>query len=104
MAANGFLAIEKGKVEERNQQIFYTLGESQAALEAGRWDEAADLAKSVIAIAPENEIAQRKLLIIIRERKKQELWVMMSAVSDAIDSGDMALCQKSTGDPEGAGP
>ena len=94
LAANGFLAIEKGKVEERNQQIFYTLGESQAALEAGRWDEATDLAKSVIAIAPENEIAQRKLLIIIRERKKQELWVMMSAVSDAIDSGDMASAKK----------
>ena len=94
LATNGFLAIENGKVEERNQQIFYTLGESQAALEAGRWDEAADLAKSVIAIAPENEVAQRKLLIIIRERKKQELWVMMSAVSDAIDSGDMPSAKK----------
>lgn len=94
LATNGFLAIEKGKVEERNQQIFYTLGESQAALEAGRWDEAADLAKSVIAIAPENEVAQRKLLIIIRERKKQELAILTAAVSEALDLEDIAAAKQ----------
>jgi predicted negative regulator of RcsB-dependent stress response len=75
-AISGFESIEKGKIEERNQQIFYTLGESQAALEAGRWDEAEQLAQSVIAMAPENEVAQRKLLIIIRERRKQELAIL----------------------------
>jgi len=87
-AISGFESIEKGKIEERNQQIFYTLGESQAALEAGRWDEAEQLAQSVIAMAPENEVAQRKLLIIIRERRKQELAILTSAISDALDTED----------------
>lgn len=94
LAANGLLSIEEGKIEERNQQIFYTLGESQAALEAGRWDEAESLAKSVITLAPENETAQRKLLIIIRERKKQELAILTSAVSEALELEDIAAAKK----------
>ncbi|MDG1357711.1 MAG: right-handed parallel beta-helix repeat-containing protein [Akkermansiaceae bacterium] len=94
VAVSGLEAIEEGKIEERNQQIFYTLGESQAALEAGRWDEAESLAKSVVALAPENETAQRKLLIIIRERKKQELAILTSAISDALEIEDTAAAKQ----------
>ncbi len=93
-ATGGFETIKRGKVEERNQQIFYTLGESQAALEAGRWDEAEALAQSVITMAPENETAQRKLLIIIRERRKQELAIIATAISDALNVEDLAAAKQ----------
>ncbi|MGB1937015.1 MAG: right-handed parallel beta-helix repeat-containing protein [Akkermansiaceae bacterium] len=105
IAEEGFNAIEQGKIDERNQQISYTLGESQAALEAGRWDEAERLAQSIIALDPENEAAQRKLLIIIRERKKQELALMLDTVSEAIEADDItaarqALAQLRQKDPQ----
>ncbi|MGB2266842.1 MAG: tetratricopeptide repeat protein, partial [Akkermansiaceae bacterium] len=93
IAEEGFNAIEQGKIDERNQQISYTLGESQAALEAGRWDEAERLAQSIIALDPENEAAQRKLLIIIRERKKQELALMLDTVSEAIEADDITAAR-----------
>lgn len=94
IAEEGFNAIEQGKIDERNQQISYTLGESQAALEAGRWDEAERLAQSIIALDPENEAAQRKLLIIIRERKKQELTLILDTVSEAIEADDITAARQ----------
>lgn len=97
-AISGLRAIEEGKLEELNQQIFYTLGESQAALEAGRWDEAQALAQSVIAMAPDNEAAQRKLQIIIRERRKQELAIISSTISDALEAEDMATAKQALAD------
>ncbi|MGB2402932.1 MAG: right-handed parallel beta-helix repeat-containing protein [Akkermansiaceae bacterium] len=93
-AISGFKTIEQGKLEELNQQIFYTLGESQAALEAGRWDEAEALAQSVITMAPDNEAAQRKLQIIIRERRKQELAIIASTISDALEAEDVASAKQ----------
>ncbi len=88
-ALKGREMIEQGKREERNQQISYTLGQSQAALEAGQWDEAEKLAKSVFDLAPESEAAQRKLLIIIRERKRQEIALMMETLADALENEEI---------------
>lgn len=88
-AVKGREMIKRGKREERKQQISYTLGQSQAALEAGQWDEAERLAKSVFDLAPENEAAQRKLLIIIRERKRQEVSLMMDTLADALESEEI---------------
>lgn len=93
-AREGLKAIEQGKIDERNQQISYTLGESQAAFEAGRWDEAESLANSIITLDPDNEAAQRKLLIIIRERKKQEMTKLLSAVSEAIDAENITAARQ----------
>ena len=94
-AASGFEAILEGQLEEKNQQVFYTLGESQAALEAGRWGEAEKLVRSVLALAPDNETAKHKLKIIDKERRKQSLSIKMIAVSDALDAGDLAGAKQS---------
>lgn len=95
VAAEGFEAIAEGRLEEENQQAFYTLGESQAALEAGRWDEAEKLVHSVLARTPDNKAAKHKLEIIRKERLKQGLSLKMSAVSDALDAGDLAGASQS---------
>lgn len=94
-AATGMESIKEGKLEERNQQIFYTLGESQAALEAGRWDEADKLVRSVLKLAPDHEAAKHKLLVISKERRKQEISLKMMAISDALDAGDLASARQS---------
>lgn len=93
-AATGFEAIKRGKLEEKNQQLFYTLGESQAALEAGRWDEAEKLAKSVLVQSPDNETAKRKIQIINEGRRKQEISLKMMAITDALDKGDLLVARQ----------
>ncbi|MCP5536155.1 MAG: right-handed parallel beta-helix repeat-containing protein [Akkermansiaceae bacterium] len=105
VAAAGFEAIKKGRQEEKSQQLFYTLGESQAALEAGRWDEAEKLARSVLEQSPGNETAQRKIEIIREGRRKQEISLKLMAITDAIDAGNLsearvALAALRESDPE----
>jgi len=87
LAASGFESIKRGKLEELNQQLFYRLGECQAALEAGRWGEAQELANLVLKQDPKNESAQRKLEIISQGRRKQVVSLRMMAITDALDSG-----------------
>lgn len=94
VAAEGFAAIKRGKAEEQSQQLFYTLGECQAALEAGRWDEAEKLAKSVLGIAPDNTSAQRKLEIIREGRHKQEISLKMMTINQALENSDIQAARK----------
>lgn len=94
VAAEGFESIRRGKQEEASQQLFYTLGESQAALEAGRWEEAEKLARKVLELEPGNAAAKRKLEIIAAGRRKQEIAVRMLAITEALDSGDLPAARK----------
>ena len=94
IATEGFEAIKRGKKEEASQQLFYTLGESQAALEAGRWNEAEKLARKVLEIDPENTTAKRKLEIIAKGRRKQEIGVKMLAITEALDRGELKSARK----------
>jgi len=94
VAATGFEAIKRGKLEEQSQQLFYTLGESQAALEAGRWDEAERLARLVIDQSPDNETAKRKIEIIHQGRRKQDISLKMMAITDALDQGSIPEAQQ----------
>ncbi|BDS05292.1 hypothetical protein NT6N_03320 [Oceaniferula spumae] len=94
IAAEGIESIRRGKLEERSQQLYYSLGESQAALEAGRWDEAEQLANSVLEIDPENSAAKRKLEIISEGKHKQAVSLKMMAVTDALDAGKISDARK----------
>lgn len=87
VAIEGMESIKRGKLEERSQQLYYALGESQAALEAGRWEEAERLARSVLEADPENTAAQRKLEIIKEGRLKQVVSLKMITITDAITAG-----------------
>ncbi|MBK1855769.1 right-handed parallel beta-helix repeat-containing protein [Verrucomicrobiaceae bacterium 5K15] len=90
VAVEGMESIRLGKLEERNQQLFYSLGESQAALEAERWDEAERLALSVLKIDPENTTAKTKLELIAAGRHEHDVALKMEAVTAAVDAGKMA--------------
>lgn len=94
IAAAGMEAIKRGKQEEHSQQLFYTLGESQAALEAGRWDEAEKLARKVLESNPDNAAAQRKIEMISEGRRKQEIAVKMLAITEALDKNDLPVARK----------
>ncbi len=94
LAATGFEAIKRGKLEEQNQQLFYRLGECQAALEAGRWDEAEKLANLVLNQDSKNESAQRKIEIITQGRRKQVISLRMMAITDALDSGEISAARQ----------
>lgn len=93
-AAEGMESIRRGKLEERNQQLYYSLGESQAALEAGRWVEAEKLARSVLKIDPENTAAKRKLEIIAEGKHKQEVSLKMIAITEAVEAGEIPQARK----------
>jgi len=103
-AAAGFESIKEGKLEEENQQIFYTLGESQAALEAGRWDEAEKLVQSALELSPENKAAKHKLGVIAKERRRQEVSLKMTHVSDTLNAGDLAAARQSLEELRSADP
>jgi len=94
MAAEGMELIRRGKLEERSQQLYYALGESQAALEAGRWDEAEKLAKSVLESDPENTAAKRKLEIIAEGKHKQVVSLKMLAITEAVDAEKIPEARK----------
>ncbi|MFK7910185.1 MAG: right-handed parallel beta-helix repeat-containing protein [Akkermansiaceae bacterium] len=94
IAVSGRIAIERGKKEESSQQLFYTLGESQAALEAGRWDEAEKLSRKVLTLDSENTSAKRKLEIIAEGRRKQEIAVKMLAITESLDRNDLTAARK----------
>jgi len=93
-ATDGFKSIEQGKLEERNQFIFYNLGESQAAIEAGRWGDAEKLLKEVLKLDPENLAAKRKLEIVTKGRKKQDIALRMSSMMEALRGKDLTAAKK----------
>ncbi|MBT8036839.1 MAG: right-handed parallel beta-helix repeat-containing protein [Verrucomicrobiae bacterium] len=94
IAAAGLESIKRGKKEELSQQVFYTLGESQAAVEAGRWTEAETLAMAVLKLTPGNKSALRKLDMIAEGRLKQEISLKMRAITDALDHGEWAEAER----------
>lgn len=94
IALKGFEQIEQGRRQELNQQIVYTLGESQAALEAGQWDEARRLAESVFGLSPHHEGAKRKLELIEMEKHRQKVMIKSSAISAALETGDPESAQQ----------
>lgn len=94
VAAEGVESIRRGKLEERSQQLYYSLGESQAALEAGRWDEAEELARSVLATDPDNTAAKRKLEIIAEGKHKQVVSLKMIAITEAVEAGKIPEARK----------
>ncbi len=98
VAATGFESIKRGQQEERSQQLFYTLGESQAALEAGRWAEAERLARAVLTQNPGNESARRKLEMISDGRRKQDISLKMMAIADALDLGKLPDARQALAD------
>lgn len=98
IATEGVESIKRGKMEERSQQLYYSLGESQAALEAGRWDEAERLANSVIEIDPENTVAKRKLEMIYEGRYKQTLSLKMLAITEAVDDENIPAARAAIAD------
>jgi parallel beta-helix repeat protein len=52
LAALGRRSIEAGMAEEQQQFAGYWIGQAQASLEAGRWDEAASAARQVLEKSP----------------------------------------------------
>jgi len=94
MATAGFEAIRLGKLEERNQKIFYILGNSQAALEAGQWDDARKLAQSVLTDNPGHTEAIAKLQSISKQRSAHEISLSVRAVSSSLESGDLIKAQE----------
>jgi len=95
VAQAGFDAIEKGKLDEKNQKIFYLLGKSQAALEAGQWDEATRLAQSVLRENPGHQEALLKLEKITAQRYAKELEMKVARVNKALELGQLSEAQKS---------
>jgi len=93
-AQAGFESIRLGKLEERNQKIFYILGNSQAALEAGRWDEATKLAQSVLDANPGHKDALQKLQQITQQRRTQELALKVRFVTKSLESGKLPEAQQ----------
>lgn len=94
-AKKGIALIQEGKLEERNQKIFYTLGNSQAALEGGQWDEAARLAQSVLNDNPGHKEALKKLQVIRGQRHAQEALIKVQFVTKALELGKLPEAQKS---------
>ena len=108
IAIEGMESIRLGKLEERNQQLYYSLGESQAALEAGRWDEAEKLAKEVLEIDPENATAKQKLAMISEGKHTQKVSLQIRTITDAIDAEKIdvaraAMMELKKTDPNNAG-
>ncbi len=64
------------------------------ALEAGRWDDAERLAKSVLKLMPDNATAKRKLELIRQSRRKQNISRALMAVTDAINQGKPVQARK----------
>lgn len=94
LITEGVKSIKRGKLEELNQQLYYSLGESQAALEAGRWDEAERLALSVLETDPENTAAKNKLDRIKKGRHQQQVSLKVSTITDTLAAGNIAEAQK----------
>jgi tetratricopeptide (TPR) repeat protein len=95
VARDGFELIRLGKLDERNQKIFYILGNSQAAMEAGRWDEAKRLAQSVLDENPDHQAALAKLREIEQLRRAKKLELMVAKVTVALESGQLSEAQQS---------
>ena len=101
-------AIAEGRrIEELNQQIFYTLGECQAALEAGRWGEAEKLARKVVQLDPGNKDVTKKLKAVAEGRRKEEIQMRVLAVSKELEQNNLTNARKSlallrSSDPENA--
>jgi len=93
VAKAGFDAIEKGKLDEKNQKIFYLLGKSQSALEAGQWAEATRLAQSVLRENPGHEEALKRLEQIAAQRYAKELDLKVRRVSKALEQGKLVEAQ-----------
>ncbi|MGB0992098.1 MAG: right-handed parallel beta-helix repeat-containing protein [Akkermansiaceae bacterium] len=104
IAKAGFASIERGKDVERSQQVFYNLGESQAALEAGRWDEAERLVKLVLKADPENTTALRKMELIQRGKRKQVISNKILALTDALEAKNLTASQTALADLKKADP
>lgn len=93
-AAKGLADIELGKRAETKQKIHFTLGNSQTAMEAGQWDEAVQLAQSVLDRHPDNKQAQLKLKIIAEQRRLKEVEAMVNSIAKHLDSKQIAEAQK----------
>ena len=93
-AEEGFAAIRQGKLEEKHQKIFYLLGKSQSALEAGNWDEAIRLVQSVLQENPGHKEALLKLKKIKEERRIKELELKVLRVSSALEKGNLPEAQE----------
>lgn len=93
-AQAGFESIRLGKLEERNQKIFYILGNSQAALEAGQWAEATKLAQSVLDANPGHQEATVKLQQIAQQHRAKELAIQVRAVTKSLELGKLPEAQQ----------
>lgn len=104
LAADGMESIRLGKLEERNQKISYTLGNSQAALEAGLWDKAAELVLSILKDHPDHKEALAKLQKISEQRQAQETALKVSLVSQSLEAGNLSGAQKALADLKKVAP
>ncbi|NWK54241.1 right-handed parallel beta-helix repeat-containing protein [Verrucomicrobiaceae bacterium N1E253] len=94
-AEQGLEAVSAGKLEEKNQKIFYRLGESQAAMEAGEWEKAIRLTQSVLKENPGHPEATKKLKSIKLKQHQQKVSLLAQAVERDLESGDLQQVQQS---------
>ncbi|WP_353567495.1 right-handed parallel beta-helix repeat-containing protein [Haloferula sargassicola] len=93
IAANGRRSIEVGMQEEQEQFVGYWTGESQAAFEAGRLDDAREAADKVLARYPEDE-AVLALSEKIRNARNDSLRKTLGAeVREAVEQRDWAVAE-----------
>lgn len=85
MVTKGRRSIEEGMAEEQSQFIGYLMGEAQAAVDEGRWEDAEKAAQEVLAKYPE-ETEIKKLLMTVAEAKvEQEKQAAFEIVRDKIE-------------------
>ena len=98
IATEGNVSIKLGQTEERSQQVHYSLGESQAALEASRWDEAESLVNAVLKIEADNVVAEKQLALIYKGRYKQTVSLKILTITEAVRAENISKARKAMAD------
>lgn len=93
-AQSGMKAIDAGITEERNQKIFYTLGNSQAAMEAGLWDKARQLTQSVLDDHPDHQEARAKLDKINQLQRDHQNQLKVQSLEQLLEAGQLPKAQQ----------
>ena len=104
----GRRSIEAGMVEEQSQFVGYWKGESLAAFEASRWDDAEKAARQVLDKYPDEKESKALIARIAVAKQEEERQEAFSAVRKNITDRDFgraisaaqALLARDTEDPE----
>lgn len=88
-ALSGLSLIQQGRLEELNQKLFYLLGDSQLALEAGKWSEAEELANKALLLSPKHPEALAKLKTIDTRRQTEDFTRRSEQIDRLLDEGDL---------------